>query len=80
MHGADCHICQEEALQALRMNRDGSSVADIQKQIDSEYSMKYPFKDESAALKKYRSARLYSGPTSTKTAAEDTGEACCGPK
>jgi hypothetical protein len=81
MHGADCHICQEEALQALRMNRDGSTLADIQKQIDSEYSMKYPFKDESPALKKYRSARLYTGnATATTPTGGDTGEACCGPK
>ena len=55
LHGVDCHICQEEALQALRMTRDDEPVPAIQKAIDETYSMKYPFKDESPALKKYKS-------------------------
>lgn len=58
-HGVDCHICQEEAIQALKMHRDGASVADIQKAIDQQYAAKYPWKDDSPAYTKYKSSRLW---------------------
>ncbi|HEY9868439.1 MAG TPA: CYCXC family (seleno)protein [Candidatus Obscuribacterales bacterium] len=58
-HGADCHICQEEALLALKMNRDEQPIATIQKVIDETYSSKYPFKEDSPAYKKYKATRLW---------------------
>lgn len=59
LHGTDCHICQEEAVLALRMHRNGSNIAEIQKRIDQEYGTKYPFAEESPALKKYKATRLW---------------------
>src|SRR5271154_5209613 len=59
LHGVDCHICQEEALQTLRMDRNDDSIAAIQQAIDEGYSSKYPFKEESPALKHYKSIRLW---------------------
>lgn len=59
-HGADCHICQEEALIALKMNRDAQPLSAIQKVIDETYSSRYPFKEESQAYKKYKATRLWS--------------------
>lgn len=80
LHGADCHICQEEALQALRMTRDDEPIAKIQKEIDESYASKYPFKEESPALKKYKSStRKYSlvPETSSSTALSSSNDACC---
>lgn len=59
LHGVDCHICQEEALQALRQYRNGDSLATIQQSIDENYSSKYPFKEPTPALKKYLATRLW---------------------
>jgi len=59
MHGLDCHICQEEAVLALKLHRDGMSVADIQKTIDEKYTHDYPFQEDTEAYKKYKSSRLY---------------------
>lgn len=81
-HGVDCHICQEESMHALRLHRDGDSLSTIQKTIDETYSNRYPFKEESPALKKYKATRLW---TSSKTqpaaagAAHDHGgdDSCC---
>jgi hypothetical protein len=56
-HGMDCHICQEEAVLALRMHRDGASIAEIQKRVDAEFSKQYPFTEKTAALKKYEAMR-----------------------
>jgi hypothetical protein len=42
-HGVDCHICQEEAVAALKLNRDHTPIAEIQRQIDEEFSHHYPF-------------------------------------
>jgi hypothetical protein len=58
-HGVDCHICQEEALMALRMSKNGDKIADIQKAIDEEYSSRYPYQQPSPALKKYLATRLW---------------------
>jgi len=78
-HGVDCHICQEEALQALRMNRDDEPLKNIQKSIDETYSGKYPFKQESPALKKYKTTRLWTqSNTSTAPAKpQESHDACC---
>ncbi len=59
MHGIDCHICQEEALLANKMHKDGTSIADIQKEIDEKYSKEYPFEQDTPAYKKYKSTRLW---------------------
>jgi hypothetical protein len=37
IHGADCHICQEEALMALKMNRAEKNLEAIQKSVDQTY-------------------------------------------
>lgn len=72
LHGTDCHICQEEAVLALRMKRNGSSIAEIQKKIDQEYAGKYPFSEESPALKKYKATRLWKAATEHGAAMEST--------
>ncbi len=59
MHGVDCHICQEEALLALRMTKEDQPFATIQRIIDEMYAFKYPFKEESPALRKYKASRKY---------------------
>lgn len=58
-HGVDCDICQDEAIHALRMKKEGKSTADIQKFIDTQFGNQYPFSEPSATLKKYRATRLY---------------------
>lgn len=58
-HGVDCHICQEEAILALKFHRKGKSLADIQKFIDKRYAKEYPFEVESATLLKYKKERLW---------------------
>lgn len=78
-HGADCHICQEEAMLALRMKRADESMGAIQKAIDEAYSSKYPFKEESAALKHYKSVRKWQPGSSQKaTSHAEDGSTCCG--
>ncbi len=59
LHGVDCHICQEEALMAMKMSRDGQSLAEIQKQVDINYQQNYPFKEDTKALRTYRATRLW---------------------
>ncbi len=60
-HGVDCHICQEEALMALRMEREGKEIKEIKKTVDGTYARMYPFKNPTQALKDYQSHRLYTG-------------------
>jgi len=84
-HGADCHICQEESMVALKMARDEQPIAAIQKFIDENYSNKYPFKEDSPAYKKYKSVRQYttSGATGAPAGAAQGGsggETCCAGK
>lgn len=62
-HGVDCHICQEEALIALKMHRKNKSLAEIQKYIDKRYEHEYPFQVESEVLKKYKAERLWKDST-----------------
>ncbi|MBX9687845.1 MAG: PCYCGC domain-containing protein [Candidatus Obscuribacterales bacterium] len=59
VHGVDCHICQEEAVLANKMHKDGASITEIQKTIDEKYSSQYPFESDTAAYKKYKSTKLY---------------------
>jgi hypothetical protein len=78
-HGADCHICQEEAMVALRMSKNDESLATIQKAIDEGYSSKYPFKEESPALKHYKATRKWQSNAAGQ--ASDPGQStCCSPK
>lgn len=68
LHGVDCHICQEEAVMALRMSREDQSLAEIQKQIDINFQQNYPFQTETQALKTYKATRLWQ-PTPDKGSA-----------
>ncbi len=68
-HGVDCHICQEEAVLALKMHKDGTPIKQIQQEIDERYSDKYPFEEQTPAYKKYKSTRLW---TSSGTAGDTT--------
>jgi hypothetical protein len=58
-HGMDCHICQEEAVLALRMYRDGATMTEIQKRIDADFAKHYPFEKDTAAFTKYKATRLW---------------------
>lgn len=58
-HGEDCHICQEEAIIALKLHQKGKTVSDIQKEIDKKFQKEYPFEVESPALQKYKANRLW---------------------
>jgi hypothetical protein len=58
-HGVDCHICVEEAMQALTMKREGKQLGEIQQKVDQMFSDKYPFQTETDKLKKYKASRLY---------------------
>ena len=53
-HGADCQICQEEAIIGLRMKREGKDLYSIQSAIDKAYSNQYPWDEPSEKLIKYR--------------------------
>ncbi len=58
-HGVDCHICQEEALIALKMKREGKTMKQIQQAIDVIFEKEYPFDEPSETIKKYRANRLW---------------------
>lgn len=76
-HGADCHICQEAAILALKMKRNDKPLADIQKAVDQKWEKEYPFMEPSPALKKYRASRLWKpagSSTSSKAAGAPTGQ------
>jgi len=53
-HGADCQICQEEAIIGLHMKQEGKSLYKIQKAIDEAFSQQYPWDKPSQQLTKYR--------------------------
>lgn len=65
-HGVDCHICQEEALIALKMKREGKSMKQIQQAIDIMFEKEYPFDEPTAVIQKYRKNRLWQ-PGTVKT-------------
>ena len=73
-HGVDCHICQEEAVLALKMHKEGTPIKQIQQEIDERYSDKYPFEEQTPAYKKYKSTRLWTtqGTTGDTTASSTT--------
>ena len=84
IHGVDCHICQEEAVVALKLNRDGTSVGDIQKIVDEKYAEHYPFEEDSPTYKNYKATRLYAvkgkiDSKSAKAPAVKFGEGTAGP-
>lgn len=58
-HGVDCHICQEEAVLALKLKREGVSSTEIQRIIDEKYQDQYPFEEDSPRYQKYKANRLY---------------------
>jgi hypothetical protein len=72
MHGIDCHICQEEAVLALKLKKDGLPIAEIQKAIDEKYSSEYPFQEETAAYKQYKAVRIYTKNSASTPARSST--------
>ena len=67
MHGVDCHICQEEAILALKMRKDGASMADIQKAVDEKYAHDYPFEQDTPNYRHYKDSRIYIKKTDAKS-------------
>lgn len=65
-HGVDCYICQEEALIALKMKREGKSLAEIQKAIDLQYEKQNPFAPTDKLLR-YQKERLWQPDKTDKT-------------
>lgn len=85
LHGVDCHICQEESMLALRMTRNEEPLAAVQKTIDEMYSNKYPFKEETPALKRYKATRKWQPTGSVPSAGNgaqsgSSGEGACCPR
>lgn len=72
-HGVDCHICQEEALIALKMKRDGKSLAEIQQAVDKAFEKQYPFDEVSAKFQKYKDSRLYKAAAGASSAKSKSG-------
>jgi hypothetical protein len=58
-HGADCAICQDEAIMALDLKQQNKSMADIQKAIDKKFEKEYPYNAPTAILSQYRKTRLW---------------------
>ncbi len=56
-HGVDCHICQEEAVLANKLHKDGVPTSEIQKTIDDKYSSQYPFEQPTPTYQKYKASR-----------------------
>lgn len=86
-HGADCHICQEAAILALKMKRNDKPLGEIQKAVDLKWEKEYPFMEPSPALKKYRATRLWKPagsatqtPEKTQSPATKPGKASTGSK
>jgi len=82
VHGADCHICQEEALLALKMKRLNKPLAAIQKAVDQKYTVQYPFSEESPYLQTYKKKRLWTEgnkPGSASGAKGKKASGCCFP-
>jgi hypothetical protein len=71
IHGVDCHICQEEAILARKMNSDGSPIAEIQKSIDEKYSKDYPFEQDTPAYKNYKATHYGVGAGAGKELGKD---------
>lgn len=72
IHGVDCHICQEEAILARKMNSDGSPIAEIQKSIDEKYSKDYPFEQDTPAYKNYKATHYGVGAAAKDAKSGDT--------
>lgn len=68
IHGVDCHICQEEAILAVKMHREGDDIATIQKAVDEKYAKDYPFEQDTAAYKLYKATHFNVKPGSGVTA------------
>jgi hypothetical protein len=53
-HSADCQICQDEAIMAVHMLKEGKSVAQIQKSIDNSFGGQYPWSKPTETLLEYQ--------------------------
>ncbi len=69
-HGADCQICQEEAIIGLHMKREGKNLYTIQNAIDHAFSDQYPWDKPSAQLLEYRKSLKPVEESVDKTSAE----------
>lgn len=58
-HGADCPVCQDEAIMAMTLNSQGKTLAQIQRAIDEKFVKEYPYDNPSKALVQYRKTRLW---------------------
>lgn len=56
-HSNDCPICRTEVFEALRLKKQGKSVAQIQEWIDRKYEKDYMFDKPSKAFEEYRAKR-----------------------
>ena len=93
-HYVDCSICQDEAILALELKKQGKSLAEIQKAVDNRFLKQYHevFKEPSEALLKYRKQRLWqpsqpeepadasSAPNKANTTTKPKQPGCCGNK
>jgi len=53
-HSVDCQICQDEAIMAVHMLKEGKSVARIQKTIDNSFGGQYPWSKPTEQLLEYQ--------------------------
>jgi hypothetical protein len=54
-HTKGCLVCQDEAIEALRMKKEGKTISEIQHSIDKRFFKEYPFaKTPTKALLDYR--------------------------
>ena len=67
-HGADCTICQDEAILALQLKKKGETLGQIQKAVDEKFEKEYPFNQPTKPLVDYRKSRLWK-PSKPQTAA-----------
>src|SRR5262249_44006064 len=55
-HGVDCKICQDEAIMARQMQKEGASINAIQDAVDQSFHSHYPWGKPTDALEKYRAS------------------------
>lgn len=70
VHSVDCNYCKGEAIMALKMNKNGCTIAEIQKAVDLNWGPHYPFpEDFSGTIKNYWKTRIWA-PGDAPTQAE----------
>ena len=56
-HSVDCNICRDEALLAVKLKKDGMPLRDIQKHVDDQFAIRYPYREKTEFLKQYEASR-----------------------